>query len=137
MTAKQYLSRAYNLRRRIAAKEMRLVELRVQAEHITANMDGMPHGSAPGSPVERAAVQLSDLYYEIQDDLLSLLEYSDDIAKTIERIEDPVLYQLLSMRYLSYKSWREIADAMHYSTRHVTRLHRKALCLIDDVLECP
>lgn len=136
MTAKQYLKRAYNLKRRIAAKEMHLEELRTQAEHITADLTGMPRGSGPSSPVERVAVQIADLSWELELDWLDVLAYQEEIRKTIALINDDTLAQLLSLRYLSYKSWREIADTMHYSTRHITRLHAKALCLVERVLEC-
>ena len=137
MTAKQYLSRAYGLRRRIAAKEMHLEELRTQAEHITADLTGMPRGSGPGSPVERIAVQIADLSTEIEYDWLDLIAYQEEIRKTIELLPDPAAVQVLSYRYLSYKRWQEIADIMHYSVRHTTRLHGRALKQIEDVLLCP
>lgn len=135
MTAKQYLQRAYNLRRRIAAKEMHLEELRTQAEHITADLNGMPRGSGPSSPVERVAVQIADLSWELELDWLDVLVYQEEIRKTIDRVGDATMSQLLSLRYLSYKTWREIAETMHYSPRHITRLHAKALALVDHVLE--
>lgn len=135
MTAKQYLLRAYNLKRRIEAKEMHLEELRTQAEHITADLNGMPRGSGPSSPVERVAVQIADLSWELELDWLDILVYQEEIRKTIALINDDTLAQLLSLRYLSYKSWREIAETMHYSPRHITRLHAKALALVDHVLE--
>lgn len=137
MTTKQWLSRAYNLRRRIEAKEMHLEELRTQAEHITADLTGMPRGSGTTSPVERVAVLIADLEWEIHLDWLDLFVYQAEIRQTIESLDDPVMVQVLSHRYISYKSWRQIADVMHYSIRHVTRLHAKALALMDHVLECP
>lgn len=137
MTAKQYLSRAYNLRRRIAAKEIHLQELRAQAEHITANLTGMPRGSGADSPVERVAIQIADLSFEIELDWMDLLVYQSEIRKTIEQMEDPSIVQVLSMRYLAYKPWREIAEVMCYSPRHLRRIHARGLALVDDVLECP
>ena len=118
MTAKQYLNRAYGLRRRIAAKELHLEELRSQAEHITADLTGMPRGSGPSSPVERVAVQIADLSWDIEQDWL-----------------DPTCSQLLSYRYISYKPWRQIAELMHYSERAVFKIHRKALRMIEPFIE--
>ena len=137
MTAKQYLSRAYVLRRRIAAKEMHLEELRTQAEHITSDLTGMPRGSGTSSPVERVAIQIADLSFEIELDWLDLLAYQEEIRKTIDLLQDPAAAQILSYRYLSYMRWQDIADTMHYSVRHTTRLHGRALKQIDDVLLCP
>lgn len=136
MTAKQYLSRADGLRRRIAAKELHLEELHTQAEHITADLTGMPRGSGTSSPVERVAVQIADLSQEIEYDWLDLIAYQEEIRKTIELLPDPVMVQVLSYRYLSYKRWQDIADLMHYSVRHTTRIHGYALKAIDGLL-CP
>lgn len=134
MTAKEYLSRAYNLRRSIATQEIRLEELRTQAEHITADINGMPRGSGQSSPVERIAVQIADLSMELELDWLDLIQYQEDISKTINAVSDPILNQILSLRYLSYKPWSEISDTMHYTIGHVFKLHRKALGKVDVIL---
>jgi hypothetical protein len=134
MTAKEYLSRAYNLRRSIATQEIRLEELRTQAEHITADINGMPRGSGQSSPVERIAVQIADLSMELELDWLDLIQYQEDISKTINAVSDPILNQILSLRYLSYKPWSEIADTLHYTIGHTFKLHRKALGKVDVIL---
>lgn len=135
MTTKQYLQRAYNLRRRIAAKESHLEELRAQAEHITPDLSGMPHGSGVGDPTANIAAQIADLDMEIHLDWLDLIQYQDEITRTIEAVADPNAYQVLSYRYLSFKSWHEIADLMHYSIRWVFKIHAKALKIVEEDIE--
>lgn len=134
MTAKQYLSRAYNLRRHIAQQEIHLEELRAQAEHITADLNGMPRGSGTSSPVERVAIQIADMSWELEKEWLDLLYYQEEIRKTIDLLPDPIASQILSLRYVSYRSWRQIADDTHYSMRQVYRIHAKGLRLVDDVI---
>jgi len=135
MTSKQYLSRAFWLRKKITAKELHLEELRSQAEHITADLTGMPRGSGPSSPVERVAVQIADLSWDIEQDWLDLLAYQEETRKLIESLPDPTCSQLLSYRYISYKPWRQIAELMHYSERAVFKIHRKALRMIEPFIE--
>ncbi len=134
MTARQYLSRAYNLRRRIAAKELHLAELRTQAEHITADLTGMPKGSGASSPVERVAVQIADLSWELEQDWLDVLAYQEEIRRTIELVEDPVVAQVLSARYISYLTWRKVAETLHYSERAVYKIHRKGLRIVEQFI---
>ena len=110
MTARQYLSRAYNLRRRIAAKELHLAELRTQAEHITADLTGMPKGSGASSPVERVAVQIADLSWELEQDWLDVLAYQEEIRRTIDLVEDPVVAQVLSARNAGVRT-QKVLDA--------------------------
>lgn len=134
MTAKQYLMRAYNLKRRIEAKEMHLEELRTQAEHITADLTGMPKGSGASSPVERVAVQIADLSWELEQDWLDVLAYQEEIRRTIDLVEDPVVAQVLSARYISYLTWRKVAETLHYSERAVYKIHRKGLRIVEQFI---
>lgn len=135
MNSKQWLQRAYNLKRRIAAKEMHLEELRTQAEHITADLTGMPRGSGPSSPVERVAVQIADMSMSLELDWMDFFVYQDEIRKMIDRIDDPAVMQVLSARYISYMPWREIAERLHYSERAVYKIHRKGLRIVEQFIE--
>ena len=134
MTSKQYLSRAYNLRRRIAAKQAHLEELRVQAENTSPNLTGMPKGNTTESSVERFAIALADLAWEIELDRLDLALYETQIKKTIDAVEDPLCFQVLTFRYLAFHTWTQIADEMHYSASHIYRLHAKALHIVDEIV---
>jgi len=131
MTAKQYLSRAFWLRKKIAAKETHLEELRTQAEKSTQILTGMPRGSSTESSVERLAVMIADLSWEIELDELDLALYEAQIKKIVDKIEDPACFQVLTYRYLAFHTWSQIADEMHYSTSHIFRIHAKALGLVD------
>ena len=136
MTSKQYLSQAYWLRKRIAAKETHLEELRTQAEKSTQVLTGMPRGGGSSSPVEQLAVQIADLSWEIELDMLDLVYYEAQIKKTIDAVEDPACFQVLTYRYLAFHTWAQISDEMHYSNRQIFRIHAKALRFVDDVIEC-
>lgn len=131
MTAKQYLSRAYWLRKKIQAKQERLEELRARSEKCTQILTGMPGGGSIVSSVEKMAILISDLTMEIDLDELDLMVYERDAERVIRTIDDPTCFQVLTKRYLSYMTWSQIADNMHYSTSHVFRIHAKALRLVD------
>lgn len=134
MTAKQYLLRAYNLKRRIEAKEMHLEELRTQAEHITADLNGMPRGSGPSSPVERVAVQIADLSWDLEQDWLDLLQYQEETKRLIERLGNDADVQVMSLRYLSYLTWERIAEEVHYSGSQVYRIQVRAHRKIEQMI---
>ena len=134
MTAKQYLLRAYNLKRRIEAKEMHLEELRTQAEHITADLTGMPRGSGPSSPVERVAVQIADLSWDLEQDWLDLLQYQEETKRLIERLDNDADVQVMSLRYLSYLTWEKIAEEVHYSGSQVYRIQVRAHRKIEQMI---
>ena len=59
-----------------------------------------------------------------------------EIFKAISRIEDGTLRTLLELRYLSFKTWEEIAVEMSYSYVHVVHnLHPQALKKIKELIE--
>ena len=136
MTAKQYLSRAFWIRKKIAAKEVHLEELRTQAEKSTQLLTGMPRGSSTESSVERLAVMIADLSWEIELDEQDLVLYEAQIKKVIDSVQDPACFEVLTYRYLAFHTWTQISDEMHYSNRQVFRIHAKALRSVDDVIEC-
>ena len=64
----------------------------------------------------------------------SYMDYQSDLIRTrgmienaIESLRDPVLQEVLQMRYLDGLSFHQIAGKLGYSDRHLVRLHRAAL----------
>jgi len=64
-------------------------------------------------------------------------KYKDEITKadnlrinienSISQVKDPVLCELLYLKYVLGKTLEEIALTLNYSKRHIERLHIKAL----------
>ena len=113
---------------------MHLEELRTQAEHITADLNGMPRGSGPSSPVERVAVQIADLSWELELDWLDLLQYQEETKRLIERLDNDADVQVMSLRYLSYLTWEKIAEEVHYSGSQVYRIQVRAHRKIEQMI---
>jgi hypothetical protein len=55
--------------------------------------------------------------------------------KTLSQVHDTNCLMLLELRYLSFKSWDDIAAEMHYGSRWVHILHSKALSAVEKILE--
>lgn len=54
------------------------------------------------------------------------------VEDAIQQVEDDVLREILERRYLNAQTLEQIALSMHYTYRHVTRLHKRALELMQD-----
>ena len=50
-----------------------------------------------------------------------------DVEDAVGALEDPRLRELLERHYFQGETFREVAAAMHYSERHIARMHRQAL----------
>ena len=81
----------------------------------------------PTSPTERAVLELDKIEQDIADACTSLYVSQYRVTELIEMVDDDTLKTLLTLRYINGKRWEKIADEMHYSYRHILKLHEKAL----------
>ncbi len=58
-----------------------------------------------------------------------------EITTVIGQVQDVILATLLTEYYVNGKTWEAVAVIINYSTRHVYRLHRKALDAVQGILE--
>jgi hypothetical protein len=135
MTAKEYLSQAYRLDRRINSKLEQLSSLESMAMNCTPILTGMPHNPSPCvSPMADTVCRIVDIKNDLKKDLTQLLNYKISILEIIRGIRNPEYQLILEKRYLCYQQWEEIAGDLNYSVSWVLKLHRKALRAVDVVM---
>jgi hypothetical protein len=128
MTVKEYLGQAYGLRQRIDSRLEQLESLNALAVKATSTVNDMP-----GSPnrnthqMEDTVVKIVDLENNIFEELSKLVDLQVDIISVIHKVSDPEYQLILELRYLSFMTWEEIAEKMHYGLRYVHMIKRKAL----------
>ncbi|HAS04384.1 MAG TPA: hypothetical protein DCR71_01280 [Dehalococcoidia bacterium] len=128
MTAKEYLSQAYRIDRRINSKLEQVASLRELATKVTTTLSDLPHNpSHQTCSMENIICKIVDLENEINNDIDNLLDLKSDIMTAVKRIENPKLRMLLELRYLCFNSWEQIAVDMGYSMQHIYRIHDQAL----------
>ena len=96
-------------------------------------LDDMPKGGSGPHDLSDYAAKLD----ELEVDLLTSIKRETDrqvaVKATIGKCPNDMHRRLLSMIYIDWLSFGEIADAMGYSIRQIVRLHRQAI----DELTCP
>ena len=135
MTAKEYLNRAWNVDQRINSKLYQLDSLKDMATKATSTLGTEPV-SGPRN-VQRMADTIDNivaLENEINDDIDRLVDLKRDVIKTISKVQDTNCLTLLELRYLSFKSWDDIAAEMNYTSRWVHIMHSKALAAVEKIL---
>jgi hypothetical protein len=131
MKAKEYLSQAWYLDKRVRTKERQLDWLRSHAVYVSPKLSEVPKApSIRRSPVEDAVVRISELELEISSGIAQLMQLRRDIAEAIRGIDSMECGTLLEMRYLTFLSWDQIAAQLDYSVDYIYHLHRKALALV-------
>ena len=128
MTAKEYLSQAYRLDKRIDSKIEQLKSLNHLATKCTSTLSNMPKSqSISNSRLEDTVVKIVDLQEEINMDIDSLVDLKRDIVKTIKSVQNPEYQIILELRYLCFKTWEEIAVQMNCSIDNVFKIRKNAL----------
>lgn len=131
MTAKEYLNQAYRLDQRIRSKREQIASLNDLATDCSATLTGMPRNpNRGGSRMADAVCKIVDLQDSVAADMQELVELKAEIIATIKAV-DCIEYQLiLEKRYISGKSWPEIAVDLGYKMRHLYKLHDEALAAV-------
>ena len=128
MNAKEYLSQVMHIDQRINSKLEQVTRLRENATNCTAALSDMPRPDSPNiQRMEETICKIVDLEHEINADIDQLVDLKADARKAINAVTDPDQQLILELRYLCYKPWLEIAEAMGYSEAGVYKLHGKAL----------
>ena len=128
MNAKDFLNQAYLLDQQIKSKSEQIQSLNELATSCTATMTGMPHNPNRGtSRMADAVCKIVDLQESIAADMKELVELKAEIIATIKAVECVEYQLILEKRYISGKSWPEIAVDLGYKMRHLYKLHDEAL----------
>ncbi len=136
MTAKEYLNQAYRVDQRVNSKLHQLESLKDMATKATSTLGTEPVSGTRN--VHRLADTIDNiiaLENEINDGIDHLVDLKRDVMKTLSQVHDTNCLMLLELRYLSFKSWDDIAAEMHYGSRWVHILHSKALSAVEKILE--
>ncbi len=126
---KEYWAQAQRLRRRIDRKIHEIRVLRQRAEGMNGSgINDMPRTVSPDrSKMEGTVFKIMALEQEIQETQREYDALLADMEARIKAVDDADYRDLLSKRYLEFKSWNMIAADFGYSVQHIYRLRDKAI----------
>lgn len=106
------LSKLYYLRKDIECQQNRIKELETLASSSASRITGLPHSTDISNKVEKYAVQIADLKNEIDIKLSKCLNELKSISEYINSIDDPLIRQIMSYRFISCFSWEKTARSI-------------------------
>ena len=126
---KEYLKKVECLRRRIQRKKHEIYLLHQQAEGMNGSgISNMPRTvSSDHSKMEGTVFKIMALEQDIKDTQQEYDALIADMERRIKAVDDADDRDLLTKRYLEFKSWDTIAAEMFISKRKAYYLHNKAL----------
>ena len=134
MEAKEYLEQYRVIQARMNVLTAEIERLRAEAESVSINLDGMPHGTGNDDRTARLAVQLADLESTLMSEMSVLWANRMRIITMMGNMKNHKHQTLLHKRYIECKTWEVIAYEMDISWRHCYRLHGSALNEFGEVM---
>ena len=108
MTLKE-LSQLYYLNREIEMDKKRLQELEIMAVSISPNLSGMPRSPGVSDKVGRYAAEIADLNGIIEAKHQQCLYERSRLERYIASIDDSLLRQVLTYRFVNGLPWEQVA----------------------------
>ena len=135
MTAKEYLSQAYWLDRRINSKLEQLSSLNDIATRSTSVMsDDVVSRTRNVHAMEDVIAKIVDMKAEVNAEIDRLVDLKRDIRELIAQIRKPEYRTLLELRYLGFRTWDAIAEEMGFEPRTIYRFHSNALRVVERLM---
>lgn len=128
MNAKEYLSQAFSINKRIDSKLEQAISLRSLAMKVTTTFgEDKVKSTRKQSPMEEALIKLIDLENEINEEIDKFIDFKRKLAKEVSVLENENYKMILELRYIALMKWEDIAETMDYDLRWVYKIHGKAL----------
>ena len=108
MTERELMSLIY-IQARIDRISERIEELEEEDGLGSVNMDGMPHGTTPGNPVERMAIARAALHEKLVQLKSELAEKELVIMEYINSVERDDVRLIMELRYIDGNDWQDTA----------------------------
>ena len=122
-----YLSK----RRELDDVTRRMVEERARSERVTAQLHAVPVGGSGGDRLQECVAILCELEERWTRLSVESARCLIAIEDAIERVNADDLRLILRRRYLDGVGINALADELHYSSRHIKRLHVQAVNALD------
>ena len=127
MTKKEFLRQYLDLSREIDAKLEEVSRYRALAMKVTQTLAPDKVQCTQGNKMESIIAKLVDLEKEVDAEIDRMTEIRESVEAAIANVPDSKYRTLLRHRYISGKTWEQIAVEMHYTYRHVIRQHGIAI----------
>ena len=108
MTERELMSLIY-IQAEIAKVSKRIAELEEYDGLGSVNMDGMPHGTTPGKPVERMALDKAALHEELLQYRADLVKKEREIWAYIKSVEQADVRLIMELRFVDGRDWGNVA----------------------------
>ena len=136
MNAVEYLNQVKMCDTKIKNKMLEKEQWFTLATKTTCPTDGERVQSS-GSPdkMSDAVTRMIEVDKEIDEMIDSFVDLKQEVIRTIEKVDEPILYDVLHKIYIQYMKPSEVADALNYSYQWINELHNRAIGKVQSIID--
>ncbi len=129
MTTEEYLNSIQTYEKRIEIKTMELCRLKTMSNNVRkSNLDERVQNNAQSKDsVGDAVAKIIDLEKNVDSIVDDFIRKRNEIIKKLDGIKNIQYYQVLSLKYINNKTYKEIADLLGCSIMQINRIRQKAI----------
>ncbi len=130
MTKKEFLEQAFYLNKEIKIKKEEIEKLESMVVYISPKIRELNTPSFENNK-EKMMCVIADYKSELVRDITRLIYLKHQIITAINNVEDSMIRTILTLRFIEFKTWEVISEELGYGDRHMMRLSKKAIELIE------
>lgn len=136
MNAVEYLNQVKMCDTKIKNKMLEKEQWFTSATKTTCPTDGERVQSS-GNPdkMSDAVTRMIEVDKEIDEMIDSFVDLKQEVIRTIEKVDEPILYDVLHKIYIQYMKPSEVADALNYSYQWINELHNRAIGKVQSIID--
>ena len=129
MTTEEYLNSIQTYEKRIEIKTMELCRLKTMSNNVRkSNLDERVQNNTQSKhSVGDAVAKIIDLEKNVDSVVDDFIRKRNEIIKKLDGIKNVQYYQVLSLKYINNKTYKEIAELLGCSIMQINRIRQKAI----------
>ena len=94
-----------------------------------------PGGSGNKQSLEDVIVKIVSAEEELGKEAARLFDLKAEILGVISKVDDNLIEEVLTLRYIDGMQWKKIGSKLEYTSRYMLMLHAKGLEKIQKILD--
>lgn len=129
MTTEEYLNSIQTYEKRIEIKTMELCRLKTMSNNVRkSNLDErVQNNTQSKDSVGDAVAKIIDLEKNVDSVVDEFIRKRNEIIKKLDGMKNVQYYQVLSLKYINNKTYKEIAELLGCSIMQINRIRQKAI----------
>ena len=129
MTTEEYLNSIQTYEKRIEIKTMELCRLKTMSNNVRkSNLDErVQNNTQSKDSVGDAVAKIIDLEKNVDSVVDDKIRKRNEIIKKKKKKKNVQYYQVLSLKYINNKTYKEIAELLGCSIMQINRIRQKAI----------